>query len=76
MPISALKDLFSTPDATELARRELAHDRRQLLEAERYAEYYARLREFYRGRINTLERQLQNELSSPTSDPAYAPGRA
>ena len=53
------KTFFATPTADELALRELAEAKRQLLEAQSAAEYATKMAEYHRNRIIRLEAVCQ-----------------
>lgn len=59
--IERLAALWRMPSAEELAARELESARRNLLEAQRHAEYYALMVTFERQRIARLSKQLSQE---------------
>ena len=50
---------FATPTAYELAVRELAEAKRDLLRAQSAAEYATKMCEYHRNRINRLEAVCQ-----------------
>lgn len=53
--ITAVKKMFRTPSAQELAQRELLIARRELLEAQRGVEYHESIMSFNLKRIQRLE---------------------
>jgi hypothetical protein len=54
-------ELFRKPPAQQLARRELAESRRNLLQAQRMRDYYAAMCTFETKRIASLSDALQKD---------------
>lgn len=57
--IDALKGVFGTPSAEELATREYETCRRELLSAERNRDYHTKMVEFYLTRLTNLSHKAR-----------------
>lgn len=57
--MNRLIDLWRTPSADELAQREMEECRRDLLNAERMRDYYAKMAEFNKVRITQLSKTIR-----------------
>lgn len=55
--MNSITKLFTKPQASQLAQQELEDAKIDLLAAERMRDYYIKLAEFYRLRIDTLTTQ-------------------
>lgn len=79
--IREIIDVVRPPCADELAKRELDHSRRLLLESQKCLDYYGKMVEFYECRINRLTHQLKDKPEGESCGgtslrSSWAPGAA